>query len=1835
ITPTPTITPTPSPTSTPTPTITPTITPTGTAPEAISIAVSNLLPYDVIDTMEVVYRDADGCQNIEWVEAYLGTANNPTLTHFKAHVSNYGPVGPASRRGEPLVYLASGANSWTNISFNSAYPNIAENNSTRLAGRADRGLGNNGTWVTTWSCIPGSTTDLRVTWAFQLKQSMVGQHEVYASARDQQGRTQANKRLTTVTVLAATPIPPPGDRAWRFSGHTFMGSTPDERTPLADIAFAVRRCRDRSAGTLGAASSAADGSFLINMGESTLAASDTLCVGITGPTGYTFTRHDFPLDSDATLLVIDPGGDTNRADLEIQVPGYGKLCTWSFDHYVCASVIAFDGLDLWFAPAGSSPPPDLATATPTIPATATPTLTPTPTITPTPKATPVAQPTKVLDKVCIYADKFETKSGTTTGTGNLYLGPKGSDGKCSQRNYFVDSVTLLDHTVVQANISWKSTDKNLTVAGVMQLQPHRIPIMADDKLEVNTGDGKIVLSGTVDKYLGKLFPKDFEFPEDFAITFSVLNDYVELSGDINVPNIPENPNFKFTVRGRIHSNGDLELVTDAQTLSFKVAGGDLKAEQLSLTTKGVLRIGKATLTFNGIPPIVVEGLTLGEGGLQFKRIAGGYNFNIPALNLGNFFIIEGTGNKNLQPIKATLHIELLSGVSYIAGQVPAGVEVTALNSQYKIELVGRMRLPKLPGNSHVKVDNLRLTLHKDKKDKVGKLSTSIGRLDLQVAGRPFKMNNLKFDLVTLPIASANRPPGLASPAAGFSYQLIARRTDFKLPTTWGINSTIYLTDVKITDKSPYIQFKEAAAKFKVDKTFWLGGAPKQQVGIAFKVTEGELVLKNTFNKYAVRLTSEVSFILGGQKSTLGNVGGKVKLTIDENGKVTADILGAKLGIAGVQLVVGVLKYEDDAFTAEKATITLPKSWGGGSMMEVKKLRITKDEIKWDNINAEVNIKDVNLKPVLRLQKLKVKLKVNAKSEFEWEIWGTVNILPVNLAAAQQAGTYLTAQEVEGVSADLHVKIARDGKVTGTVTGFELQLIGMKITAKKATFTDEKIVVTEVKGALPPQMGGVTVELFGMTIGGPEGFDVKGGKFNIAKFSFAGVGVENAHGYFKQIKTGHYTFGAGARLNFAQFAVEGGFVMEVINDTYYLRQVKIDYYGTPPAAIGPLGATGLYITHIGGTFDMSEDTLEISVRLGIQTAGKFMGATLLKAEGAVTLRVKPEFRLSTRADLYLIGYKVIKVDATLSPTGFSTRAELNLLIIKIVGYMAFGIDEDQEFTLAAGIQASFVVKKNAIWGWLPFWGDVKIGPVSGEVGKFKRKANKVWGGQGLLNIAGFKVWGFVGFSPLKFEGGGGASPYKVVCPAGHNCGFGNKVALMALAREGGRIDTLMDVKPSRQIALIETVNALNWERAENLVAVQPDGQRLDLTSVMDDRESGEFRRMYIIDRPMVGRWTLQMQAGNTVVVLGTDPEPALTMQVEQMQPGALGAQSVRVVQGSPAHMFGDEGAAATASMQALAVQRPLVLTQEGWLHITWQSSDQSNVDDPEAVSVQLYVEDAPGKRWPITTSNTLNGSYDWQPAIPSGVYTFTVAANDGHNMPVISQVVFDYHDTTPPAAPQGVTSQVGADGVALVSWNATASDPDVAGYRISTSAGETFTVTHPISQAIVTTLDPSASIQADVAAYDMSGNVGPAGSVGMSAPDLQVIAMQPADGSTDDAGAEVTVAFNQPVTMQSFRLLDADGLEVPGETEGLSYDLGAIIPVAEPVWGVRFRPATGWLPAGDYTAEVAVATDVAGGLRVLAAGLSTDIAPAGTTSSYQWTFTISGEPARIWMPLVGR
>jgi hypothetical protein len=106
-------------------------------------------------------------------------------------------------------------------------------------------------------------------------------------------------------------------------------------------------------------------------------------------------------------------------------------------------------------------------------------------------------------------------------------------------------------------------------------------------------------------------------------------------------------------------------------------------------------------------------------------------------------------------------------------------------------------------------------------------------------------------------------------------------------------------------------------------------------------------------------------------------------------------------------------------------------------------------------------------------------------------------------------------------------------------------------------------------------------------------------------------------------------------------------------------------------------------------------------------------------------------------------------------------------------------------------------------------------------------------------------------------------------------------------------------------------------------------------------------------------------------------------------------------------------------------------------------------------------------------------------------------------------------------------------------------------------------------------------------------------------------------------------------VEDLTLVDGEGEIVEGTVNGLTYDLGALLPVDEPVWGARFRPSTGWLSPDTYTAEVTVSLDdpVAQALQQVPGLRAQSVCPDGTTSTYAWSFTVTDVPTRRWLPLL--
>ncbi len=467
---------------------------------------------------------------------------------------------------------------------------------------------------------------------------------------------------------------------------------------------------------------------------------------------------------------------------------------------------------------------------------------------------------------------------------------------------------------------------------------------------------------------------------------------------------------------------------------------------------------------------------------------------------------------------------------------------------------------------------------------------------------------------------------------------------------------------------------------------------------------------------------------------------------------------------------------------------------------------------------------------------------------------------------------------------------------------------------------------------------------------------------------------------------------------------------------------------------------------------------------------------------VKMVTKPRFKIEIGAGVKLISWELAKAYMVVSPRGASLDMDLQLGIVRTVGYVAFGPDSDDEFTFVAGMKVWGGVKKNAVLGFLLWWGDVWIGPLGFDVGKFRHNGRKVWGAQGDAKILFFRPWVFVQFSPLRLDGGLSSNSYSVIRPS-----LGPAHANTLLP---GRDYLQVDIAPSRQVAILEDVDPMYWDDPQPLKVTQPDGQLLTLTPVTTTLSGGLIRRMYVLDRPQPGLWNLHPRVGNTLHVIGTDSEPVISLQVTQLQATANGwLRAVTTISGSPSRLRGydsPEYRQAAAALHAQA-QRPLRMDTNSQLRITWNVQDQTQGTGD--IWVDLYAEDSNGRRWPITFTQQFSGSCIWHPDIlPSGMYTFTVATNDGHNNDVVSQIVFQYTDTVAPDPPQ-TTTTTQADGSILVTWDPDTLAADTAGLVLRLDGGEPYTVTLPAQQFVFGGLDPGTAHQVSVQAYDRSDHIG--------------------------------------------------------------------------------------------------------------------------------------------------
>ncbi|CAG0927959.1 hypothetical protein TFLX_00728 [Thermoflexales bacterium] len=1198
---------------------------------------------------------------------------------------------------------------------------------------------------------------------------------------------------------------------------------------------------------------------------------------------------------------------------------------------------------------------------------------------------------------------------------------------------------------------------------------------------------------------------------------------------------------------------DVLTATLSHTLSLKFAGGTLTGT-FSAGTEGI-NIKAARLDIPYIPTLMLSDLVIdgkGPAKLRFKAAA---ETHLPDFSVfDDFFQVKG--------------ITITVGVDFNS----AGG--TSFAADLKVQ---QMRLMSLPFNSGVTIGGgspINLKLAK------GGLSGQLPTFTMTAAGREMTFKGVTFGKFKQPAAVSNGFD-LLSATALFTeeYHIAAERTEFKVPKSWvkkatNVNLTPYflLEDTYITKREPYIHIGAVGGKIVINEPFYLAGDPDATAAVKFDQIVGELVYHVADERLVFQLDARVTFQLGSDWSTAAGV----RLYIDNNG-ISGTLRSVNLTLAGIALQAEDLKYENDTFHAMTTTLTLPASWGG-ERLTVNNLSISADGVTWGDASGQFKIPNKELW-LLHFSDNTAAIAVTAEKQYMIRITTT---LTIKGAEDLQTGNNVSTR------GSLWIK---NGKIDGSINGFGFRLGGFEFQVQEPKFVEGLVSAQQVGLKLPDSLGGVGTTLYGLEIGGPNGFNLTGGKFHIPDFTAFGVGVRNVLAELYRQPDGNYSIRANAQFGFEAFAVEGGFKMLYIKQPpeVRLQQVRLAFEGRVSNGTAiPIGDTGLFLTRVAGEFDLSSGVAEM--RFGVRVTGglDFFGIPWIAADGEVALKVRP-FDLVTSATTRLLGIRVNEAVIHMTSRSVSFTGTSEWQVARAILSLAFGFDPEGEFTAYGQSVMEVGLRKGSIgcvlWVCIPP-ATITLERKTYDAGKFYHDGKKVWGARAAYTLFGKTFYVFVKVAPgLGLDAGLNMEAYEPV-PIGLLRTDGADAS--AAATSAYRVNVS---GAASELWIAEAITPTNRPSSQPIAITAPNGAAFT-TEIVYEPDTQD-QRIYVITlanpAQAIGPWTINAQPGNVIGVWGADPAPQIgTFNVTTPQGALLPIEQ----QPTPRFTFNGNEA----------------------FNVTWNVSN----NDP-GFSVEVYAVDAQGVRYPIAnqkaTQAQLAGNTTWTPALASGTYTLTIAVDDYKHTPIVARTEpIIVNDTTPPAAPIGLIAAPRGDGSVLLTWNGSAAEADVAGYRVSIDGATPQIKAGRLNQFDVYGLAPDSVHQFAVSAYDLSGNVGPAAFANAAMPTNGLVSQTPRRDEMIDGVSEVSFTFAKPISLTVFTLQNEQGMNVTG----------ALTPITSQVsvdqvdtLGARFTPGA-VLQSGHYTATVAVQDML-----------------TGQTLTESWSFTLLAPVYHVYLPVVTR
>ena len=566
------------------------------------------------------------------------------------------------------------------------------------------------------------------------------------------------------------------------------------------------------------------------------------------------------------------------------------------------------------------------------------------------------------------------------------------------------------------------------------------------------------------------------------------------------------------------------------------------------------------------------------------------------------------------------------------------------------------------------------------------------------------------------------------------------------------NTEVLVTDIKITGKG-----------------LTIGSA-----GVGIPVPDMKMGEKLSFVDMKALLIVDG---IGSNAHLVFGVKGTMKLNVPDNkqdikfearigvdGQFNGSLDALSLTLAKATLVMRDIKFDNTGLSVKSAKLTLPEKLNKVSG-EVKDIRIDGKGLSIGGGAVTIPIPNFAIggEKGVKVVSSTLTLQIGTDNTYKAIISGTVQIT-VGTSFASATG---------------FISIDNKGNLGGQVSRFELRVAGVVLLVDRAGFDGDTLTAAELKLAIPPAWGGLSVAVYNLRVG-PNGFSIGGGRFQLPDIKLGKINMGGLYGEFRTVSGGYEIsaggfFGipgmgggksCGILVDFTMFAgVSANSAVLKIEPARPDTPDGLDYLKLKYVRAGmrgckiPIAQTGFALSRVTGSLTLEDNSTRIELGITIESTLELLGVPAVAGDADLGIEFgkRPDyFQVDFEGAITLFGFfKAAELKALVRLNGGDVRglpssvfkAELKIRQINPPLYgeaslNAWTIDGSFHLTGRAVLQLGF--KKGQLWSGCvnllideicinvpPF--DIVFGEIGTEFGEFKKDKGTTWGIKGWVGI----------------------------------------------------------------------------------------------------------------------------------------------------------------------------------------------------------------------------------------------------------------------------------------------------------------------------------------------------------------------------------------------------------------------------------------------------------------------------------------------------------------------